>query len=55
MSGRFVPAQRDRATSEFCFSKVGFLVFIAMVTNCMLKGGVLSSQAIGMAQEQIWS
>ena len=30
VSSRFVPAQRDRATSELCF----ILAFIAMVINC---------------------
>ena len=34
MSSRSVPAQRDRPTSDLRFSKVGFLVFIAMVINC---------------------
>ena len=34
VSSRFVPIQRDRVTSELCFSKVGFLAFIAMVINC---------------------
>ena len=29
VSSRSVPAQRDRTTSDICFSKVGFLAFIA--------------------------
>ena len=29
VSSRSVTAQRDRPTSDICFSKVGFLVFIA--------------------------
>jgi hypothetical protein len=33
VSSRFGP-QKDRARSELCFSKVGFLAFIAMVINC---------------------
>ena len=32
--GRYVPVQRDRPTSDICFSKIGFLAFIAMVINC---------------------
>ena len=34
MSSRSVPVQRDRPTSDICFSKVGSLAFIAMVINC---------------------
>ena len=34
VSSRSVPAQRDRPTSDICFIKVGFLVFMAMVINC---------------------
>ena len=26
--------QRDRPTSDICFSKIGFFAFIAMVINC---------------------
>ena len=33
-SSRSVPVQRDKPTSEICFSKIGFLTFIAMVINC---------------------
>ena len=29
-----VPVQRDRPTSDICFSKIGSLSFIAMVINC---------------------
>ena len=84
-----MPAQRDRPTSDLCFSKVGSLAFIAMVINCIaemecesqkidvmvaaekmylgiqdltseelqgvLRGGVPSSRAVGMVQEQIVS
>ena len=34
MSSRSVPVQRDRPTSDICFSKIGSLSFIAMVINC---------------------
>jgi hypothetical protein len=33
VSCRFVPAQKDRPMSDICFSKIGFLTFIAMVIN----------------------
>jgi hypothetical protein len=29
-----IPVQRDRPTSDICFSKIGFLVCIALVINC---------------------
>ena len=34
VSSRSVPVQRDKPTSDICFSKIGFLAFIAMVINC---------------------
>jgi hypothetical protein len=34
VNSRLVPAQRYRPMSDLCFSKVGFLEFIAMVINC---------------------
>ena len=89
VSSRSVPVQKDRVMSELCFSKVGFLAFIAMVINCTaemesklqkiyvvvevtgrylgirdltpeelqrgLSGGVPSSQAVGVVNEQIGS
>ena len=33
VSSRSVPVQRDRPTIEMCYSKMGFLAFIAMVIN----------------------
>ena len=37
VSSRFVPVQKDRPTSNICFSKIGFLAFIAMVINCTAR------------------
>ena len=34
VSSRSVPVQRDRPTSDICFSKIVFLAIIAMVINC---------------------
>ena len=34
VSRRSVPVQRDKPTSDICFSKIGFLAFIVMVVNC---------------------
>jgi hypothetical protein len=34
VTSRSVPVQRDKPTSDICFSKIGFLAFIAMVINC---------------------
>jgi hypothetical protein len=34
VTSRAVPVQRDRATSDICLIKIGFLMFIAMVINC---------------------
>lgn len=34
VSSRSVPAQRDKPTSDICFSKIGFLAFIVMFINC---------------------
>ena len=34
VGSRTVPVQRDRPTSDICFSKIEFLAFIAMVINC---------------------
>ena len=33
VSRRSVPAQKDRPMSDICFSKIGFLTFIAVVIN----------------------
>ena len=37
VSSRSMPAQRDRPTSDICFSKVGLLAFIAMVIKCTIE------------------
>uniref|UniRef100_A0A4W5NVY1 40S ribosomal protein S26 n=1 Tax=Hucho hucho TaxID=62062 RepID=A0A4W5NVY1_9TELE len=37
VNSRSVPEQRDSPMSDICFSKVGFLAFIAMVINCRTK------------------
>ena len=34
VNSRSVPEQKDRPTSDISFSKLGFLVFIAVVINC---------------------
>ena len=34
VSCRILPVESDRPTNAVCFSKVGFLVFIAIAVNC---------------------
>ena len=56
VSSRFVPVQKDRPTSNICFSKIGFLAFIAMVINCT-AGMERNSQEIEVvvaAAERYW-
>jgi hypothetical protein len=39
VSSNSVSAQRHRPKSDICFSKFGFLAFIAMVINCTSEMG----------------
>ena len=38
VNSRSVPVQRDRPTSDMCFSKIGFLAVIVMVINYCRDG-----------------
>ena len=37
VSSRSVPVQRDKPTSDICFSKIAFLAIYAMVINCTAR------------------
>jgi hypothetical protein len=39
VSGTSVSVQRDRQTSVICFSRIGFLAFIAMVPSLYCRDG----------------
>ena len=56
VSSKSVPVQRGRPSSDICFSKIGFLAFIAMVINCtaLMERKSQKIEGVVAAAERYW-